>query len=97
MRICVYCSSSDAVDGAYTAAARELGTLIGRDGHTLVYGGGSVGLMGATARAAHAAGGRVIGIIPRFMDKPGVPYRECDELTWVETMPERKTRMIAIA
>jgi cytokinin riboside 5'-monophosphate phosphoribohydrolase len=94
MRICVYCSSSDAVDAAYQEAARELGELIGGGGHTLVYGGGRVGLMGAAARAVHASGGRVIGVIPSFMDRPGVPYRECDELEFTADMPSRKKRMM---
>jgi cytokinin riboside 5'-monophosphate phosphoribohydrolase len=97
VRICVYCSSSDAVDAAYLEAAAEMGRLIGSGGHTLVYGGGRVGLMGAAARAVHAAGGRVIGIIPRFMDKPGVPYTACDELEFTTTMAERKARMMALA
>lgn len=97
MRICVFCSSSDAVDGLYIDAAGALGGLIGRGGHTLVFGGGRVGLMGAVARATHAAGGRVIGIIPTFMNRPGVPYAECDELEHTQTMAERKGRMMALA
>jgi cytokinin riboside 5'-monophosphate phosphoribohydrolase len=97
VRICVFCSSSDAVDGEYLDAASAMGRLIGAGGHTLVFGGGRVGLMGATARAVHAAGGRVIGIIPRFMDKPGVPYTECDELEFTQTMAERKGRMMTLA
>ena len=97
MRICVFCSSSDAVDRVYVAAAEALGSLIGGGGHTLVYGGGRVGLMGAAARAVHAAGGRVIGILPTFMNRPGVPYAECDELELTQTMAERKGRMMALA
>jgi hypothetical protein len=73
MNICVFCSSSDAVDGVYGSAAAELGALIGRGGHTLVYGGGRVGLMGAAARAAKENGARVIGIIPEFMTSCGTP------------------------
>jgi cytokinin riboside 5'-monophosphate phosphoribohydrolase len=96
MKICVFCSSSDAVDRVYIDAAETLGRLIGGGGHTLVYGGGRVGLMGAAARAVHATGGRVIGIIPTFMNRPGVPYTECDELELVETMAVRKTRMMAL-
>jgi cytokinin riboside 5'-monophosphate phosphoribohydrolase len=75
------------------AVAEEMGALIGGGGHTLVYGGGRVGLMGAAARATQAHGGRVIGIIPSFMDRPGVPYRECDELEFTADMAERKKRM----
>jgi len=91
--ICVFCSSSDAVDGAYHAAASELGSRMGRAGHTLVYGGGRVGLMGAVARGVHESGGKVIGVIPGFMNRPGVTYTEADELIVTPDMRERKTRM----
>jgi uncharacterized protein (TIGR00730 family) len=97
MKICVFCSSSDAVDGRYLAAAAEMGALIGLGGHTLVFGGGRVGLMGAAARAVHEHGGRVIGIIPSFMNRPGVPYLECDELTYTKDMRERKAMMMEIS
>ncbi len=97
MKICVFCSSSDAVDGGYIAAAAEMGSLIGAGGHTLVFGGGRVGLMGATARAAHRAGGVVIGVIPRFMDRPGVPYLETDQLIYTADMRERKARMMEMS
>ena len=94
MKICVFCSSSDAVDGAFLSAASEMGRLIGEGGHTLVFGGGRVGLMGATARAVHQAGGTVIGVIPRFMDRPGVPYLESNQLIYTTDMKERKARMM---
>jgi uncharacterized protein (TIGR00730 family) len=97
MRICVYCSSSDAVDGAFRSAAAELGVLIGRGGHTMVYGGGRVGLMGAAARAARENGARVIGIIPEFMNRPGVPDLDCDELQFTPDMKERKSRMMEMS
>jgi uncharacterized protein (TIGR00730 family) len=97
MNICIFCSSSDAVDGAYRAAAAEMGVLVGRGGHTMVYGGGRVGLMGEAARAAKEAGARVIGIIPRFMNKPGVPNLDCDELEYTNDMQERKARMMKIS
>jgi uncharacterized protein (TIGR00730 family) len=97
VKICVFCSSSDAVNGGYMAAASEMGSLIGAGGHALVFGGGKVGLMGATARAAHRAGGTVIGVIPRFMDKPGVPYVESDQLIFTTDMKERKARMMEMS
>jgi hypothetical protein len=97
MKVCVFCSSSDAVDGAYLAAAAEMGALIGGGGHTLVFGGGRVGLMGATARSVHESGGRVIGVIPTFMNRPGVPYLDCDELTFTKNMRERKALMMEIS
>lgn len=65
--ICVFCGSSDAADPAYLGAAADLGRALAAAGLRLVYGGGGVGLMGAAARAAHAAGGKVLGIIPDFL------------------------------
>jgi uncharacterized protein (TIGR00730 family) len=65
--VCVFCGSSDAADPAFLAAAGELGQALAAAGLRLVYGGGGVGLMGAVARAAHGAGGRVLGIIPDFL------------------------------
>ncbi len=95
MKICVFCSSSDAVGPEYFSAASSLGALIGSGGHTLVFGGGKVGMMGAVARSVHESGGRVIGIIPEFMHrKPGVTYEECDELVVTDDMRERKARMM---
>lgn len=94
MKICVFCSSSDAVGPEYFAAAAAMGSLIGSGRHTLVYGGGTVGMMGAVARAVHGAGGRVVGIIPRFMDRAGVTYDKCDELVVTEDMRDRKAGMM---
>ena len=65
--VCVFCGSSDAADPAYLQAAADLGRALAAAGLRLVYGGGGVGLMGATARAAHEAGGKVLGIIPDFL------------------------------
>ena len=65
--VCVFCGSSDAADPAYLRAAADLGRALAKAGLRLVYGGGGVGLMGATARAAHEAGGKVLGIIPDFL------------------------------
>ena len=97
MKICVFCSSSDAVDGVFLAAAADMGALIGKAGHTLVFGGGRIGLMGAAARAVHENGGRVIGVIPTFMNRPGVPYLACDEITYTNGMRERKALMMEIS
>jgi uncharacterized protein (TIGR00730 family) len=65
--VCVFCGSSDAADPAYLAAANALGRALAAADLKLVYGGGGVGLMGATARGAHDAGGSVLGIIPDFL------------------------------
>lgn len=95
--LCVYCSSSDRIDPKYTAAAEALGTAMVRQGWDLVYGGGKTGLMGTTARAVKAAGGRVVGVIPEFMKAKELAYDEADELVTVITMRERKLLMEARA
>ncbi len=98
MNVCVYCASSDAIAPAYALAAETLGTLLASQGHTLVYGGGNVGLMGRVARAAHAAGGRVYGVIPASLHaREGIAYTLADRLDVTETMQERKRRMFTHA
>ena len=91
--VCVYCSSSDAIDRRFFGVARELGEALGKRGDTLVYGGGSVGLMGEVARACHAQGGRVVGVIPESLKTEEIAYHNADELIVTETMSERKTLM----
>lgn len=91
--ICVYCSSSDRLEAKYYAAAEALGRALAARGWGLVYGGGCVGLMGRLARAVHAGGGRVVGVIPEFMRTKELAYEEADELVTVRTMRERKRLM----
>ena len=91
--ITVYCSSSDQIDRGYFDAAEALGAALGARGDTLVYGGGRIGLMGALARAVHAHGGRVVGVIPESMKSVEVAYTEADELLVTETMRQRKQLM----
>lgn len=89
----VYCSSSTALDPQFHSVAQRLGSELGRRGITLVYGGGSVGLMGELARAAQAAGGCVIGVITRFLVGLEKGHSACDEYIVVDTMRERKRLM----
>ena len=91
--ICVYASSSDALDPVYCEAAEHLGALIARRGHRLIYGAGQVGLMGVVARAVHAHGGHVIGVIPERLRALELAYEGADELIVTETMRERKAIM----
>ncbi len=91
--VCVYCSSSGAVPKPFFAAAEGLGELLARRGLALVYGGAHVGLMGALARSVHRHGGRVIGVIPRFMHEREIAYEAADEVMITETMHERKHAM----
>src|SRR5690606_10785124 len=65
--VCLFCGSSDGADPQYVQAASAFGKATAQAGWRLVYGGGGVGLMGASARAAHEAGGRVVGIMPAFL------------------------------
>jgi len=94
MRICVYAASSQQCDPAYHAAARRLGELLALAGCTVVYGGGANGLMGALADGALAHGGRVTGIIPRFMTDVEWQHRGVADLEIVEDMRERKHRLL---
>ena len=93
MKICVYCASSNHVDEKYWAAAKELGELIGEGGHSLVWGGGKVGLMGEVARAAQGKGAKLYGVITETLVDMEISYEEADELLVVETMRERKGLM----
>lgn len=93
MHLCVYASSSTAVAPEYLDAAAELGTRMAAHGHTLVYGGGNVGLMGALARAVHDGGGRVIGVIPEKLRDLELAYEAADELLVTTTLRERKLAM----
>ena len=90
--VCLFCGSSDLSDPAYTEAARAFGEQTARAGWRLVYGGGGVGLMGASARAAHEAGGRVLGVMPGFLRSRERLFDEVETLV-VPSMHERKTIM----
>ena len=89
---CVFCGSSDAADPAFLRAADELGRALAKAKIKLVYGGGGVGLMGATARAAHAAGGEVLGIIPTFLIGKERALETVEHIE-VENMHQRKMLM----
>ncbi|MFN3582969.1 TIGR00730 family Rossman fold protein [Phenylobacterium sp.] len=90
--VCVFCGSSDAADPAYLAAAADLGRALAAAKLRLVYGGGGVGLMGATARAAHEAGGEVLGVIPDFLVGAERALETVEHLI-VGSMHERKSIM----
>lgn len=91
--ICVYCGSATGDDPRYAAAAENFGRTLARAGVGLVFGGGSCGLMGAVARATLAAGGRVTGIIPDFLDEREVALEKLTELIVVGDMHTRKQLM----
>ena len=97
LRICVYSGSSFGISPDYSASAAAFGAACARRGLGIVYGGGSVGLMGVLADAALAAGGEVIGVIPRAMVAEERAHRGLTELIAVESMHERKLRMAELA
>ena len=90
--VCLFCGSSDRADPAYIQAARDFGRATAEAGWRLVYGGGGVGLMGASARGAHEAGGRVLGIMPAFLRSRERLFDEVETVV-VTSMHERKQLM----
>lgn len=94
VRVCVFCGSRSGVDPAFRELSRSVGREIARRGGRIVYGGGSVGLMGELAEAAQAEGGQVVGYIPERLQQREVAKHDLDALHVTPTMFERKQRMI---
>jgi uncharacterized protein (TIGR00730 family) len=90
--VAVFCGSSNAADPAFLQAAADFGRILAGEGVRMVYGGGGIGLMGAAAKAAHAAGGDVLGVMPDFLRRREVIYDEVETIV-VRSMHERKTLM----
>ncbi len=99
MKVCIFGAASAHIDRKYIDETEKLGKLLAERGHTLVYGAGASGLMGAAARGFKAGGGHVHGVIPEFFRDDGVEpiFPNCDELTFTKTMSERKQVMEAEA
>lgn len=95
--VCVYCGSSRGDRSDYTAAANHLGTLLARRRIRLVFGGGSVGLMGVLADAVLAAGGQVTGVIPHGLQTAELAHEGLSEMIAVDSMHARKQRMVELA
>ncbi len=93
-RVCVYCASSSQCDAFYFEETRRLGAELARHGLTIVFGGGSAGLMGALADSALAAGGKVIGVLPQFMQEVEWGHNGLTELHLTDDMHQRKRMMI---
>ena len=91
--IAVYCGAREGTNARHAQAARAVGDWIGRHGGQLVYGGGNSGLMGVVAQATHAAGGRVLGVIPQALVARELANHDCDELHVVPNMHQRKALM----
>ncbi|MGF1639881.1 MAG: TIGR00730 family Rossman fold protein [Rhodospirillales bacterium] len=95
--VCVFCGSRAGSDPAHRAAAARLGGLIAARGARLVYGGGSIGLMGVLAEAVLAAGGEAVGVIPDFLMRYEVEHRRLTDLVVTGSMHDRKRRMFEMA
>ena len=93
MKICVYGAASNAIGKTFLDAGHELGEKLAKRGHSLVFGGGSSGMMGAVARGTHDGGGHTTGIAPSFFNVDGILYPLCDEIIYTDTMRRRKQKM----
>lgn len=96
-RVCVFCGSSDGADPKYLEVARHTGRVIAERGLGLVYGGASIGTMGAVADGALEAGGEVIGVIPKVIEAHEIAHTGLTKLHVVEGMHERKALMTALS
>lgn len=94
MNICLYGSGSRKIDKTYTDLAYELGCEMARQGHTLVFGGGDTGMMGACARGVHDNNGKTIGIAPEWIGGFEPLCEHCSEFIYVDTMDERKAEFV---
>ena len=97
MNICVFCGSASGLDPVYAEAAKAFGIQLAKEGHTLVYGGGNVGLMGIVADAVLEHGGKAIGVIPDFLMRREVAHLGLTTLEVVDTMHLRKQRMAELS
>jgi len=95
--IAVFCGSSEGASPVYRETAAQLGRELARRGITLVYGGARVGVMGAVADAVLEEGGKVIGVLPYFLQRREVAHRALTELILVDSMHERKAKMVDLA
>lgn len=94
MRICLYGSGSTEIDEIYTNAAYKLGCMMAQKGHTLVFGGGDTGMMGACAHGVQDTNGKSIGIAPKWIENFEPLCKECSEFIYVDSMDERKNKFL---
>ncbi len=90
MKICIYGASSNAINNSFITAGEILGEALAKNCHSIVFGGGAAGLMGAVARGAHKQNGEIIGICPSFFNVDGALFSNCSQMIYTETMRERK-------
>ncbi|MEK3887360.1 LOG family protein [Bacillus sp. FSL K6-3431] len=96
-KLAVFCGSSNGASNVYVEVARKLGKELAKRNITLVYGGASVGIMGAVAESVLEAGGKVIGVMPSFLEKREISHNNLTELIVVGSMHERKAKMAELA
>lgn len=97
MKICVFGASSALIDKVYIESGEQLGELMSTRGHSLVFGAGAEGVMGAVVRGVHKHGGEIVGVVPTFFNVDGILFEECTEMIRTETMRERKFIMEEMA
>lgn len=99
MKCCIFGAASPLIDPKYIEKTEELGRFLAKKGHSLVFGAGANGLMGAAARGFSAENGEIIGVIPRFFREENIEeiYENCTEIVYTETMQERKFTMEELA
>ncbi len=90
MKICVFGASSALIDEVYIKSGEQLGEMMVNRGHSLVFGAGAAGVMGAVVRGVHRQNGEIIGVVPSFFNVDGILFDNCTELIRTETMRERK-------
>ena len=90
MKICIYGASSNIIDKSFIDAGEQLGKEIAQNGHSVIFGGGAAGLMGAVARGMRSKGGNIIGVTPTFFKVDGMLFEDCTDMIYTETMRERK-------
>lgn len=95
--VCVFCGSSFGSDPQFIESAKAVGKLLAENNITLIYGGANVGLMGAVADSALEYGGRVIGVLPKFLRGKEIAHAHLTELILCESMHERKTKMFELS
>lgn len=95
MKICVFGAASPKIDSIFIEKTEEMGAELARRGHTLVFGAGNNGLMGAAARGAKSLGGEIVGIVPKFFEDENIEavYKECDDFIETDSMRDRKMMM----
>lgn len=97
MNICIYCGSSPGLSKSIQSEAKNFGAMLAANGHQLIYGGSSLGIMGILANSVMENGGKVIGVIPHGLFKKEVAHQGITKLITVNDMHERKSRMASLA